>query len=40
LVREQLDVFSLGEIWPAEEDRIFEEARAAESPEPVAESQP
>lgn len=34
LVKQQLDVFSLGEIWPAEEEAIFAES----APEPVAEA--
>lgn len=29
IVRDQLKVFSLGEIWPAEEDRIFKEVNGA-----------
>jgi predicted ATPase len=31
IVREQSGVFSLGEIWPAEEDRIFAETESQES---------
>lgn len=34
LVKQQLDVFSLGEIWPAEEDEIFAESAT----EPVTEA--